>query len=79
MSPEKTIRMANQIATFFKSQGEDEAVAGVADHINSFWEPRMRTQLLEMLETGASGFHPSVVAALPKIRRPKPQLTDSVG
>jgi formate dehydrogenase subunit delta len=73
MSPEKTIRMANQIATFFESQGDDEKVAGVADHINSFWEPRMRTRLLEMLESGTPGFHPSVVAALPNIRRPKPQ------
>jgi formate dehydrogenase subunit delta len=77
MSPEKTIRMANQIATFFQSQGEDEAVAGVADHINSFWEPRMRTQLLEMLESGEAGFHPSVVAALPKIRRPKVEMAKS--
>jgi formate dehydrogenase subunit delta len=77
MSPEKTIRMANQIATFFESQGEDEAVTGVADHINSFWEPRMRTQLLQMLESGEAGFHPSVLAALPKIRRPKPQMAGS--
>jgi formate dehydrogenase subunit delta len=71
MSPEKTIRMANQIATFFQSQGDDEAIAGVAEHINNFWEPRMRAQLFEMAEAGTPGFHPSVIAALPHIRRPK--------
>jgi formate dehydrogenase subunit delta len=71
MSPEKTIRMANQIATFFESQGEDEALRGFADHINSFWEPRMRSQLLDMLDQGAPGFHPLVVGSLKALRRPK--------
>ena len=71
MSPEKTIRMANQIATFFESQGEEEAMKGVADHINSFWEPRMRSQLLAMLDEGAAGFHPLVINSLKAIRRPK--------
>ncbi|MCK5748471.1 MAG: formate dehydrogenase subunit delta, partial [Oricola sp.] len=28
MSPEKLVRMANQIATFFHSKPHDEAVAG---------------------------------------------------
>ena len=74
MSPEKPSRMANQIAAFFGAKPQDEAVDGVADHINRFWEPRMRTQLLEMLESGGAGFHPSVLAALPKIRRPKQQM-----
>jgi formate dehydrogenase subunit delta len=71
MSPEKTVRMANQIATFFQSQGEEEAVSGVAEHINSFWEPRMRAQLFEMLDAGGQGFHPSILRAAPMIRRPK--------
>jgi formate dehydrogenase subunit delta len=73
MSPEKTIRMANQIATFFQSQGEEEALKGFADHINSFWEPRMRTQLLEMLEAGQSGFHPLVLHSAGTIKRPRTQ------
>jgi formate dehydrogenase subunit delta len=70
MSPEKTIRMANQIATFFESQGEDEALRGFADHINSFWEPRMRAQLLEMLASGQAGFHPLVMRCAAAIKRP---------
>ncbi len=71
MSPEKTIRMANQIATFFRSQGGEEAVAGVAEHINSFWEPRMRAQLFQLIEAGEKGFDPAINSALPMIRRPK--------
>jgi formate dehydrogenase subunit delta len=73
MSPEKTVRMANQIATFFESQGEDDALTGFADHINSFWEPRMRTQLLEMLEKGEPGFHPLVLRGAAAIKRPRKQ------
>lgn len=71
MSPEKTIRMANQIAAFFHSQGRAEAVAGVADHINSFWEPRMRAQLFELVDAGTPGFDQLVMDAMPAIRRPK--------
>lgn len=63
--------MANQIATFFQSQPESEGVAGVAEHINKFWEPRMRAQLFQMADETTEGFNPLVIAALPKIRRPE--------
>ncbi|MCB2060219.1 MAG: formate dehydrogenase subunit delta [Novosphingobium sp.] len=46
MSPDKLRYQANQIATFFASQPEAEQIEGVADHINKFWDPRMRAQLL---------------------------------
>ncbi|RVC20881.1 formate dehydrogenase subunit delta, partial [Mesorhizobium sp. M7A.F.Ca.CA.004.04.2.1] len=39
---EKLVRMANQIADFFHSKPREEGIAGVAEHINKFWEPRMR-------------------------------------
>lgn len=68
MSPDKLIYMANQIATFFRSRPHDEAVAGVADHISKFWEPRMRTQLFEMLASSKEGFDPLVIEAAPDIR-----------
>ena len=35
MSPEKLVYMANQIGKFFASQGPDEAVAGIADHLRN--------------------------------------------
>ncbi len=71
MSPEKLTYMANQIAGFFRSRPHDEAVAGVAEHISKFWEPRMRAQLFAMLEEDGAGFDPLVRAAAPAIRKPK--------
>ncbi|MEZ5723032.1 MAG: formate dehydrogenase subunit delta [Paracoccaceae bacterium] len=46
MSPDKMVRMANQIATFFRSQPGDTAEQ-VAAHLGDFWDPRMRRQLLD--------------------------------
>ncbi|MGM4982593.1 formate dehydrogenase subunit delta [Rhizobium sp. 11_C7_N12_5] len=68
----KLIYMANQIATFFKTQPASEAVNGVATHINKFWEPRMRRQLFELIDHGDSGFSPLVLEAAPLIHRPAP-------
>jgi formate dehydrogenase subunit delta len=66
----KIIRMANQIATYFDSRPEPERVTGIAAHINDFWEPRMRTQLLDLLARRTDAFKSEVVACLPLIRKP---------
>lgn len=71
MSPEKLAHMANQIATFFRLKPADEAARGVAGHINDFWEPRMRAQLLALMEAGGAGLDPLVMRAGPDIRRPE--------
>lgn len=70
MTEEKMCRMANQIARFFASKPEDEAAVGIAKHISEFWEPRMRSQLLEHAARGGAGLDPLVIAALPSIRVP---------
>ncbi|MBT9244719.1 formate dehydrogenase subunit delta [Gemmobacter fulvus] len=75
MSLEKTphsklITMANQIAKFMESKPHDEGVSGLANHINDFWEPRMRRHLFEMLDAGGAGLRPLVLDAATQIRRP---------
>ncbi|MDO9524594.1 MAG: formate dehydrogenase subunit delta [Gemmobacter sp.] len=72
MSAEKIIRMANQIATFMLSRPHDDGVQGCAQHINDFWEPRMRTQLFAVIDAGGHGLLPLVMEAAPQIRRPVP-------
>ena len=44
---EKLAMMANQISAFFKSYPHDEAIAGIASHIEAFWTPKMRKTLRE--------------------------------
>lgn len=83
MRPEKLVTMANGIAAFFGAAhggargGEGGGAAGVADHINKYWEPRMRSQLVEAVAQGrAVGLSPLVVEALPAIRRPTQPLEE---
>ena len=35
-------RMANDIARNLQTMGHDEAILATADHINQFWDPRMK-------------------------------------
>lgn len=70
MDVRETVRMANQIAGFFKGYGHDEAVKEIADHINRFWEPRMRKHLFELLAKGGVDFHGLVIDAAKLVRRP---------
>jgi len=39
-------RFANQIAKNFVAIGHDKAVLATADHIESFWDPRMKAAIL---------------------------------
>ena len=57
MDEQNLIEMANRIGEFFDSMPDrEEALAGIADHIRRFWEPRMRRALLAALdEPDASG------------------------
>jgi formate dehydrogenase subunit delta len=56
MSPDKLVYMANQIGGFFATQGGTEkAVAGTAEHIRKFWDPRMRAAIFRHLDAGGQG------------------------
>ncbi|MBY0383446.1 MAG: formate dehydrogenase subunit delta [Xanthobacteraceae bacterium] len=65
---ERLIYMANQIGKFFESQGHDKEVAGVADHIRKFWDPRMRKQILAHFDAGGAGLDPNVREAVGKLK-----------
>ncbi|HHL4077400.1 MULTISPECIES: formate dehydrogenase subunit delta [unclassified Burkholderia] len=55
MDHDHLIDMANQIGAFFESMPDrDEALAGIAEHIRRFWEPRMRRALLAALDDPSS-------------------------
>ena len=58
MTIQHLVHMANQVAAFFASYPEAEAVEGTANHLKSFWDPRMRREieahLAEMAGAGLS-------------------------
>ncbi|MCW5679812.1 MAG: formate dehydrogenase subunit delta [Xanthobacteraceae bacterium] len=66
--PDKLVYMANQIGKFFKAQGDDVAVTGIAEHIRKFWDPRMRSAIFAHLDTGGEGLDPVVHNAIKKLK-----------
>ena len=68
MSADRLIYMANQIGSFFKSQGHGKAVPGIADHIHKFWDPRMRKTIFAHLDAGGAGLDPDVRSALESLK-----------
>lgn len=49
----KLIRMAKQMADFFRNQPDRPAPEAVADHINHNWSPQMRQDFLALIASGA--------------------------
>ena len=63
------VRMANDIANFFRAQGHDRAVVGIANHIRLFWEPRMKKHIFEEIEKDGEGLTPLALEALQKLKK----------
>ena len=60
MSTENLIKMANQIAQYFASQpDQQQAVLSVRNHLQMFWAPSMRKELLAwQTEHHGADLHP---------------------
>ena len=79
-------RMANDIARNLASMGHDKAVLATADHIDHFWDPRMKAQIFaddltalvpiarEAIQHLAGGAHPD-----PQTRATEFNAVDEVG
>ncbi|MEJ1966952.1 MAG: formate dehydrogenase subunit delta [Gammaproteobacteria bacterium] len=55
MKIDALIKMANQIGAFFDGEGgldhPEEAALLTATHLRKYWEPRMRIQIIEHLQS----------------------------
>ncbi len=58
-STERLVHMANQIATNLAT--DDAPVAAVAEHIQLFWDPRMKKMIVAH---GTDGLSPVAAAAI---------------
>jgi len=56
-------RMANQIAKAFGAYPEEQAIKETANHIKSYWDPRMRKQLAELIARDKAALSPVALAA----------------
>jgi len=81
MNAERLAEMANDIARYFDAEPDrDAAIDGMVVHLQRFWEPRMREQIVRHLRAGGE-FLPLARDAVAELARrldetpspPKPQ------
>ncbi len=63
------VRLANEIAIQFTHVPRDEAVAEIAKHMRSFWDPRMHRLLLAHVDAGGADLDPLAAAAAEQLRQ----------
>ena len=68
MTSEHMVHNANQIALFFASYPHEEAVAGVTDHLQKFWERRMLVQIKQYVAQGGGGLHELAQEAVKRLK-----------
>jgi formate dehydrogenase subunit delta len=68
---DKLVMMANQIGKFFAPQRGADPVAAIADHLEKFWDPRMRAAIVAHLKAGGAGLDPKVREAVARLKEPK--------
>jgi formate dehydrogenase subunit delta len=73
MSSDRLVVMANQIGRFFSPQREGDAVAAIADHLQKFWDPRMRAAIVAHLERGGEGLEGPVRQAVSRLKEAAPR------
>jgi formate dehydrogenase subunit delta len=62
------VHMANQVAAFFASYPEAEAIDSTANHLKSFWDPRMRREIeAHLAEKAGSGLSHIALEAVKRI------------
>lgn len=68
------VRMANDIANFFHAETDrNAAVDGIVNHIQRFWEPRMRKKILAYLaDRHGEGLNELARAAIVKLAETQP-------
>jgi formate dehydrogenase subunit delta len=53
--------MANQIGDFFAPYPPERRAEGIRNHLRTYWDPRMRDELLALIAAGGAGLAPHVI------------------
>lgn len=57
----KIIMMANQIGDFFAPYPPERRAEGIRNHLRTYWDPRMRSDLLAYIDGGGDGIARHVI------------------
>jgi formate dehydrogenase subunit delta len=69
MDAQRLVSMANDIASYFASEPDRElGVAGIADHLRKFWDPRMRRQIIAHVDAGGDGLAELARAGIERLK-----------
>ncbi len=71
MEVPRVARLADDIARNLAHLPPDEAAGAIAGHLRSFWDPRMRRQLKELVTADPSIVDPVVVTAVSRLDDPR--------
>jgi formate dehydrogenase subunit delta len=71
---ERLVAMANDIGHYFATeQDKAAAVAAVAGHLQRFWDPRMRRQIVAHVAAGGAGLSDLAREAVSSLPAPPPK------
>lgn len=74
MDKQNLVKMANNIGAYYRSEPDRElAVNGIEQHLKSFWEPRMRNQIIEYQRQGGKELMDIVADAVNQLSQNLPQ------
>ncbi len=66
------VRMANDIGNFFRAEPvREDAIAGIANHIDKFWTPSMRRKIAAHGEAGLDELPLAALRRLAERKQPK--------
>jgi formate dehydrogenase subunit delta len=61
MALERLVVMANQIGAFFAPYPPERRAEGIRNHLRTYWDPRMRAELLAHIARGGDDLDPRVI------------------
>jgi len=68
VTTQRLVHMANQVASFFATYPEAEAIESTAAHLKAFWDPRMRREIEKHLaEKAGAGLSHIAMEAVKRI------------
>jgi formate dehydrogenase subunit delta len=68
---DRLVMMANQIGKFFLPQRDGDPVAGIVDHLEKFWDPRMKASIVAHWRAGGAGLDSPVREAVGRLKEAK--------